>query len=516
MWATAVWAEEHRLYPYQERASDMMQQRDSLLAYEMGTGKTPTTLHAIETMRKDQRFKTGTVVVPSSLKYQWASEIAKFTDQQCVVIDGSPAKRAEQYWLVRETEPGYMVISYDNIVRDWRFIGGDMGTAFLVLDEATAIKSFTTVRSKHIKKIAKHYDVKIALTGTPMENGRLEELFSIMQFVSPGVLGGWRKFEEKYVVRNAMGWISGYRNVKDLRDRLVASEAFARASHSDPDVSKYLPRVVDMPELKVRLSPAARAIQEAIEKSILDDLDEFVSKMSRVDVDDLSDWEKKRLLHPDGKMMAKITLLRQFLSNPGSLLSEEDGSGYRKDLKESGLLDRAVPLDKMSALSQYLRDFFDTDPANKAVVFTSFVGTAHLINENNPESSVLLTGEMSAGERQKSIDAFKTNPDVRLFVSTDAGGYGLDLPQANLLVNYDLPWSPGMLAQRNARIKRASSKWSSVVVQNIVCEGTLEERILSMLEHKMSVAGSVVDGADVDEEQDQLESLRSFLAYSHR
>jgi SNF2 family DNA or RNA helicase len=122
---------------------------------------------------------------------------------------------------------------------------------------------------------------------------------------------------------------------------------------------------------------------------------------------------------------------------------------------------------------------------------------------------------MTPKDRETAKSTFQTDPNRRVFVSTDAGGYGLDLPQANLLINYDLPWQAGLLKQRNARIRRASSEWEHVVIQDFIVEGTIEERLLQMLDHKIAVSDAFVDGEGILEDGSlgsSLESLRAFLS----
>jgi SNF2 family DNA or RNA helicase len=251
---------------------------------------------------------------------------------------------------------------------------------------------------------------------------------------------------------------------------------------------------------------------------LLVDLEEAAKKMANHFLPD--SWEDNDPDHPDGKMMAKIQAARMLLDHPVAVYEsasrfedpEDDrGSSYAADLVTSGVIDGVRPL-KFEALVAYLNDFLDTDPKNKAIVFCSFVDVAEHIHRALP--SVVFTGSMSAKERDRAVLKFQTDPGTRVFVSTDAGGYGLDLPQANLLVNFDLPWQAGLLKQRNARIRRASSEWKHVVVQDFVVEETIEERLQDMLRHKIAVSDAFVDGEGILEDGSlgsSLDSLRSFL-----
>jgi SNF2 family DNA or RNA helicase len=110
----------------------------------------------------------------------------------------------------------------------------------------------------------------------------------------------------------------------------------------------------------------------------------------------------------------------------------------------------------------------------------------------------LYTGSMNAKEKEASKTKFLTDPDCRVFISSDAGGYGVDLPIANLLINYGLPWSAGLAVQRNGRIKRASSRWPSITIQDMLVANSIEERQYDMLQQKNAVADAVMDGQGIN------------------
>jgi SNF2 family DNA or RNA helicase len=105
---------------------------------------------------------------------------------------------------------------------------------------------------------------------------------------------------------------------------------------------------------------------------------------------------------------------------------------------------------------------------------------------------------MNSREKEESKVLFQTSKEVRVLISTDAGGYGVDLPQANLLINYDLPWSSGTAVQRNSRIRRASSTWKSVIIQDFLMEDSIEERQYQMLNQKTAVANAIIDGEGIN------------------
>lgn len=519
-----MWHDQYELFPYQQEASEFMQEYNTLLAFDMGTGKTPTTLHAIESIREglkgDRPLAPGIILAPSSLLRQWASEISKFTDQQNVLAVGSPSWRKHVYGMVRSTgsDIGYLLMTYDVFVRDQSLIQ-DHFNGFLILDEATAIKSFKSKRTRTVKECRDNYSIRFALTGTPVENGKPEELFSIMEWVEPTVVGPWWKFEKNHVVRNGLGWVESYKDV-DTFHRKVSSNML-RKTADDPDVSAHLPKVVYMPPLCVSMDGRMDLAYTTMANDLLNELVKSIEDKTKGRPLPL-DWSEEDPDHPDGKVMSKIQTIRMLLDHPVSVYASavryEDpddmrGSAYSAKVVADGLIDGVKPL-KAEAFEDYLKEFLDRDPKNKAVVFCSFVDVADALHASTGFSSVLFTGTMAFHEKNESLNKFRHSGDVRVFISTDAGGYGLDLPQANLVINYDLPWQAGLLAQRNARVRRASSQWGHVFVQDILVESTIEERLSEMLHHKIAVSKAVVDGEGILEDGSigsSLESLMSFL-----
>jgi SNF2 family DNA or RNA helicase len=495
-----------------------MSQRNTLLAFDMGLGKTPTTLAAVEDLREVSPLNV-LILTPNSVKWQWAHEVARFTDQDCVVIDGTPAKRARTWAEVNACPPPYLVMTYGTFMRDWRYLPP---IDVLVLDEATAIKGFRSHRSKLVKKIARDIPVRFALTGTPIENGRLEEVFSIMEFVNPKVLGKWWDFERDHVVRNQMGWVERYKNVDRFHNRL--STHMIRRSHEEPDVAKYLPAVIRPEPIRVPFRRYSQDLYDRVEAEVVSDLDAMVETLGATTpfnpAEVYGDVPASKEDRDRGALMSKITVLRMLADHPDVVRMSglrERGSRYARDLLQSGRLDRPVHEGsaKLEAVVEYLNEFLDISERNKAVVFCTYVDMLPKIQEAlGRHKCVLFHGGLSDKERDSVKTQFQTDRATRVFISSDAGGYGVDLPQANLLINYDQPWQAGMAKQRNARIRRAASEWTNVTVQDFLTEGSIEERIYRMVTHKAAVSAGAIDGKGLTETGEigsTLQSLRSFL-----
>ena len=516
-----------RLYPYQRDAVERMLDRNVLLAYDMGTGKTLTTLTAIEMLAAEGEItKPGIVLAPRSLLYQWMREIHKwFPQSEVFVLDGTPEQRKATYDALEisdtpEVIPGasYMLMTYETWVRDHERLikRGRPFDGFMVLDEATAIKSFKSKRSQLLKKYRRHYNFRFALTGTPLENGKLEELYSILQWVDKTVLPKWHHFEEQHLLRHPKGWVTGYKNIDAFRKRIAP--VVLRKTVDDPDVAPFMPKVIQLPEIEVLLDSQSRRVHNYIAQEIVEEIDRLNDPgWSRYSVYDED--------APPGDLMGRIVTLRMLLDHPVAVLNsaaryddpdDDRGSKFAMRITLDGTMDRCTRSPKLEAVERYIADFFDAQPEkSKVVIFCSFLDVAEQIHRSLPWGSTMLTGEMSAKERDESKNRFLSDPDVRVFVSTDAGGHGLDLPVANLLINYDLPWQPGVLDQRNARIRRASSEWGHVYVVNAVTMRTFEERMVRTLGYKSDIAasalGDLLSGPESGKLPESPGSLKAFM-----
>jgi SNF2 family DNA or RNA helicase len=156
---------------------------------------------------------------------------------------------------------------------------------------------------------------------------------------------------------------------------------------------------------------------------------------------------------------------------------------------------------KLDAMINYVAEHLETDENSKVVIFASYLGMLPLIQQRlklKKIESRLYSGELNAKEKETSKVEFQTSKEVRVLISSDAGGYGVDLPQANLLVNYDLPWSSGAAVQRNSRIRRTSSTWKSVIIQDFLALNSIEERQYEMLQQKNTIADAVIDGQGIN------------------
>jgi len=518
-------------FPFQTEAKDLVVARgNGLVALTMGLGKTLVAIMAIEELYDAGELSTGLIIVPASLKYQWQQQIKRFTGENALVIDGPPKTRTMLYRYSRKFR--YVIINYDLVVNDWApkkksadnsFSVRDMEFDYIVLDESTAIKNPTAKRSKYVKFLGKRAAFRIALTGTPVLN-RPEELFSQMEFVDPDVLGDPRTFDQTFIVRDSYNRPKRYRNLHVLRKRM--DEVMYRKTRAD--IADQLPAVLST-EIAFDLSPAEvrvynKACAHTLAKLLAAQsvLGSGFNVLAHYGHSDDPQTEKAK-----GDVMAGMLMLRFICSDPHLIKisaakfrsAKGQGSSLAEDFFASGVLDGVPKVSsKRQLFVELLQTALDEDPRAKVVAFSTFKDLLNLIQDDTASMvrSVQFTGDMNARQKNDAMLQFKRDPKTRLFLSSDAGGYGVDLPEANHLISIDLPWSGGSIDQRESRIIRLSSEWEHVNLTVLLARGSIEERMHAMVEQKRGVAEAFLDGGHDSRGTYtlSLSSLTEFLATS--
>jgi SNF2 family DNA or RNA helicase len=525
------------LYPYQRRAFDaMVARRRYLLVWDMGLGKTVVALAAIEELLGRRDADMAVIIVPATLCWQWAKAVARLTDtdnrtvrvkgrqvivpveQQLLIVSGSQAARQQGFAKAAELRPDYVVMSYATAVAHLRQVKA-LRPGIVVLDEAHAIKGFSSQRSKMLKRLQPPH--RIALTATPLKKGRPEEIYSIMQWVDDAVLGRWDLFDRSFVIRAANGMPVGYRNLDLLHGRL--SEAMDRRTQDDPDVAPYLPRR-EHRRVSVRLDALTRAAYGRVSDDLLDALERAAGKQVSLDLAGYyAGRADKRSGRGAGEIGARLTAAQMLLDHPDLLRASAaahaqgtGGSAYAARLAADGVLEDLSCAPKLQALRTVVTGVLSQNPAAKVIVFARFRATLPLIEAAFPElQAVTFRGGMTDAAREAALTRFTSDPACRLFLSTEAGGTGLDLPQASHIVNFSLPESHGDLAQRNSRHVRASSTWEHVEVIDLICPGTIEDRRADRLELEGRTAAAVLDNTGADDHgriDRDVPSLHHYLA----
>ncbi|WPH58232.1 DNA helicase [Streptomyces phage LuckySocke] len=492
------------LRPYQLEASALITSRGrALLALDLGTGKTVVSLHAIEALRDKGEVDCALLIMSSSLTVQWANRISEFTDQDCIVIDGSmtPAKRKKAYQEALQERPSYVVMGLRQVVSDTWFVEA-LKPELALVDEVTSIKNFRPQQTKTIKKSVRT-PYRIGLTAEPIENGKAEEVFSIMEWIDDSVFGNWRDFEADYIDRNVYtNIITGYRNVDKLHARLMT--ACVNKRKDDPEVADFMPTVEEY-NVHVDMDPQTKELYDYIARDLLAEL-RMAGPTISLDLSryyeggDASEGDSST-----GRITSRLLALHLLLDDPQLLRASAEayddpdsnhGSKYASQLRADGrLLPEGSHGAKLDACVEIVEEYMEQDLLHKVIVFCRFKGILPLLADRlDKYGPVLFHGGMNGKERAEAIAQFGEDPDTRLFLSSDAGGYGVDLFMASHLINYDRPLSSGALKQRNGRHVRASSTFRNVYIDNLIVADSVEEYQGAKLDFKNKVAGAIVGG----------------------
>jgi hypothetical protein len=440
------------LYPFQrEGALFAAQAGRCLIADDMGLGKTIQAIAAAEILARVAGVERVLVISPTSLKHQWQREIEKFIGRAAVVVEGGLAQRDARY----KADAFYKITNYDVVYRDrdaiarWR-------PDLIILDEAQRIKNWKTRTAKAVKDLESQY--ALVLTGTPLEN-RLEELYSIVEFVDRFRLGPMFRFLSAHQHVDEHGRVTGYRNLSKISETLAP----ILVRRTKEKVLKELPARLEK-RFFVPMTPQQMTHHEENREIVA----RIVAKWRRYGF--LSEIDQRRL---------QCALQNMRMScNSTYLLDGETDHGVKAD-------------EFATLLAEVLEE-----PQAKVVVFSQWVRMHELIARRLAArrwQHVFFHGGVPGPKRKHLIDRFREDAACRLFLSTDAGGVGLNLQNASVVVNMDQPWNPAVLEQRIGRVHRLGQH-RPVRVVHFISKGTIEEGMLGLLAFKRSLFTGVLDG----------------------
>ena len=426
----------------------------AILADDMGLGKTVQGIGTAELLARLVGIRRVLVVCPASVKSQWRNEIGRFSGRDCQLVVGSAAERVDQY----QNETFFTICNYEQILRDHPTVE-QVAWDLIILDEGQRIKNWESKTSRFIQSLNSTY--ALVLSGTPMEN-RLEELYTVMQFIDNRRLGPTYRFFNRHRFVDDRGRVEGYRNLGELRDALK------------PVLLRRTRHLV-MKELPERTNEVVR-IRPTEEQQCMND--QYVARAAQIAA-------KKYLTEMDLLRLQKYLLMARMACD----------STYLVDKEEPGFSSK---LDRLGDLLIQLADEDD----RKIVLFSEWTTMLNLIEPLLKRAGldfVRLEGSVPQKKRQGLVDQFNRDPKCRVIIMTNAGSTGLNLQAANTVINVDLPWNPAVLEQRIARAHRMGQK-RPVQVYMLVTEDTIEERLLGVLSAKHDLALAALDrDSDVSE-----------------
>ncbi|MBN1420580.1 MAG: DEAD/DEAH box helicase [Planctomycetes bacterium] len=444
-----------RLYPYQrEGALFAARAGRALIADDMGLGKTIQAIAATEILARECGVERALVVCPTSLKHQWMQEIQRFSGRPATVIEGLSHARRRLYGA----DDFYKIANYDVLHRDldaiqaWR-------PDLVILDEAQRIKNWRTRAARSVKRIDSPY--ALVLTGTPLEN-RLEELHSIVEFIDRHRLGPLFRFLDAHQKADPeTGRVVGYTRLKAIGETLKP----ILIRRTKAEVLKQLPERMDK-TFFVPMTEEQRRVHEENR--------EIVARI-------VAKWKKYHHLSEADQKRLTVALQRMRMCCDNTYLVD--------------LATCSGP--KLEELLTLLDEIFERRE-EKVVVFSQWQRMQVLISRRLREKGhgfVFLHGGVPGRKRKDLVKAFRDDDRVRVFLSTDAGGTGLNLQRASTVINMDLPWNPAVLEQRIGRVHRIGQE-RPVRVVNFVSVQTIEEGMLRVLAFKKAVFAGVLDGGE--------------------
>lgn len=439
------------LLPYQVRGALFLACRGrGVLADDMGLGKTIQAIAAAELLRQRRGILRVLVVAPASVKYQWKTEIEKFSDLPAQVIDGMIPQRKKLY-----SNPTFFnLTSYELVLKDIEDMH-NLRPDLIILDEAQRIRNWVTATARTIKQLKSRY--AFVLTGTPLEN-KLEELYSVVEFVDGRRLGPAFRFLKEHRMEDEKGKLLGYRGLDQIHARL------------DPILLRRT-RTEVMPELPKRTDQVFRVQMTKEQAGPYWEQNDILAKL-------MHKWTRQGWLSEiDLRRITCCIQNMRMLCNSTFLFDKE--TNYSPKLAEFREIIREIAVEEN----------------RKVIVFSEYERMTWLAGQELKKMRigfVSLHGNVPGRKRGELIERFRKDPDCRVFLSTDAGGVGLNLQVASTVINFEPPWNPARLEQRIGRVHRMGQQ-QPVQVIHLLTEGSIEERVWETLRLKKALFAGLFD-----------------------
>ena len=440
------------LFPYQKLGFNWLKNMydigfGGILADDMGLGKTLQTISLLNEIYQENRNFTALIIVPSSLLYNWKEEIIKFTGITPTLVEGTASQRRE---IISRGSKGFLITTYQalrNDIEEYKNREFDV----VVLDEAQNIKTTTSQIKKAVMKI--NSKVNFALTGTPVENNILE-LWSIFDFVIPGYLDNLTKFKKTYKEAIVNPNSSKINNLREI----IAPFLLRRTKK---EVLTELPDKIES-NMVVTLSTEQKQLYMSYIKQAKSEMKKF------------NENDNNRM-----KILAILTKLRQICNSP--TLFKEDYKGE---------------VAKLEVLRDILPDI--TENGHRLLIFSQFVGTLKEIEKELTDMGIeyfYIDGNVKSKERVDICNKFNAGERQVVLISLKAGGTGLNLVGADVVIHYDPWWNIAVENQASDRAYRIGQK-KSVQVIKLVTEGTIEEKIIKIQESKRQLSENLLESKD--------------------
>ena len=426
-----------------------------ILADDMGLGKTIQMLSIIAGYidENKEEKRASIVICPSSLTLNWQNESQKFTNKlKTMVIRGNAQERKEQIKNIGKYD--LIITSYDLLKRDIEFYKENKYTfRFAITDEAQYLKNSNTQNAKAVKEIVA--DTRYALTGTPIENS-LAELWSIFDYIMPGYLFAYKKFKTEFEVP-----IVKEESLKAMKKLRMLIEPFI-LRRTKKEV------LTELPEKTITV--LNNQMKEEQEKIYLNYLAQ--AKQDIAEAIDAKGFERSHI-----QVLAALTRLRQICCHPSLFIRDyKDGSS------------------KLEQCIEIIKDAIES--GHKILLFSGYTSMFEIIEKELKENDISyfkLTGATKVDERIRMVDEFNESKDIKVFlISLKAGGTGLNLTGADMVIHYDPWWNASAENQATDRAYRIGQK-NNVQVYKLITKNSIEEKIYELQKKKSTLIDNVLD-----------------------
>jgi SNF2 family DNA or RNA helicase len=437
-----------------------------ILADDMGLGKTLQILtlllaHKESLQKAGLKPRPSLIVVPTSLTYNWVAEIEKFTPSLTVqTLTGTPSQREALLNDCQDTD--ILLTTYGMIRRDAELYEG-IEFEYCILDESQHIKNPMSIGAKGVKTI--RAKKRIAMTGTPIENNIIE-LWSVFDFIMPGFFGSLHKFNKRF----ANG------NEEDVTRTLRAMTSPFIIRRIKSDVLEELPEKI-ITKMDCELTQEQKELYMAY------------LTLAKQQISSDEDINQKRF-----SILSTLLRLRQICCHPSMFIDNYKGGSGKIELFNE-VVEQAVT------------------SGHRVLVFSQFTSMLDILKKELDKQGFTyfyLDGTVPANERIDSVNRFNEGERQLFLISLKAGGFGLNLTGADVVIHYDPWWNPAVENQATDRAHRIGQK-KTVHVIRLVAKGTIEDKILSLQDKKQALVDSILEAGDSVPNRLDLEEILELL-----
>lgn len=428
-------------------------QMGGILADDMGLGKTLQTIVYIASVKESRRNETFLIICPSSLIYNWYEEIQRFAPNlEAVVVSGTPKERLELIESSKNVD--IFITSYPLLRRDIEiYEKSKYHTVFI--DEAQYIKNADSLNAKSVKLLNTEH--RFALTGTPIENS-LSELWSIFDFIMPNFLFSHRKFQNHF----EKPIIKGDKEIMEDLNKRIAPFILRRMKK---EVLQELPDKIES-----KMLTEMEEEQKKVYLSYMEHIKEEIGKEIRE-----QGYEKSKL-----KILAALTRMRQICCHPGTFIDNYTGG--------SG---------KLELLMDIVKDAIGN--RHRILLFSQFTTMLDIIQQELKKENIhsfTLEGSTKIHDRNDYVKRFNEGEGDIFLISLKAGGTGLNLIGADMVIHYDPWWNPAVEDQATDRAYRIGQE-KSVQVIKLITKGTIEEQIYKLQQKKKELSDAIISSQEI-------------------